>query len=155
MHPNPGQNSGSHGMPFALLLADDDVDDIELFTEALAETNNTVICYCVKDGKEVLPKLRQPDTIKPALIFLDVNMPGMNGWESLSVIKKDETYKDIPVIMYSTSSHIKDVELAKLRGALCFFTKPPDFSRLKKIIDITITNLAKGSVESICEAIHA
>ncbi len=66
------------------LLADDDTDDRELFREALAKIDSPIICYCASDGKEVLAKLNNKDFLLPDIIFLNVNMLGMNGWECLT-----------------------------------------------------------------------
>jgi CheY-like chemotaxis protein len=120
-----------------ILLAEDDIDDRELFSEALANISSQTILHSTENGKEALKRLGEMDTI-PDLIFLDINMPVMNGWECLQTLKSDKKYKHIPVIIYSSSSHQKEKDTAMEMGAQSFFTKPSDFyefrDKLEKII---------------------
>ncbi len=126
------------------LLADDDEDDAMLFREALQEIDPAIICYYAVDGREVMDKLDREFEI-PHIIFLDVNMPGMDGWVCLTKLKQDTRYKHIPIIMYSTSSYQRDADKALDLGALCFFTKPNDFKQLKNILEVVAENL-KGDL---------
>jgi CheY-like chemotaxis protein len=116
------------------LLADDDGDDMELFCEALDAVDPSVVCYCASNGLEVMNILSREE--KPHLIFLDINMPAMNGWECLKAIKRTEAYKHIPVFMYSTSAHQREVNIALDLGAVCFFTKPHSFNELKSTLQV-------------------
>ncbi|MGN7810837.1 response regulator [Flavobacterium sp. 22076] len=122
-----------------ILLADDDRDDIEMFCEALEMVNENVICECAENGDQAWRMLNDMNE-KPQLIFLDINMPIMNGWECLKLIKKDENYQDIPVIIISTSSHKNDMETASKLGALGYFVKPNDFNDLKSMLKIITSN---------------
>jgi CheY-like chemotaxis protein len=127
----------SHGITF--LLADDDADDKTLFCEALAEINPDIVCHTASDGKEALAILSKKQIDKPNIIFLDINMPVMDGWQCLGRIKEDHDHRDIPVIMYSTSSYQRDIELALESGAFCFFTKPSDYRELRSILRLIAT----------------
>jgi CheY-like chemotaxis protein len=119
------------------LLADDDHDDAELFAEALQSIDKSVTFRHVEDGQAVFSLLNTMET-KPDIIFLDLNMPAMNGWQCLTKLKGDESLKHIPVIMYSTSSNPRDKEIARELGAHGFITKPSDFKLLKQMLsDIT------------------
>jgi len=126
-----------------ILLADDDLDDTEMFCEALVKVNKDIICHCAQNGKEALQILETLD-VKPDLIFLDLNMPVMNGWECLDVIKNDERYKEIPVIMISTSSHKKDMDMASNLGCTGYFVKPNNFNDFKNILHSITSNLGTG-----------
>lgn len=121
------------------LLADDDADDKTLFCEALSEINPDIVCHTASDGKEALAILSEKQIKKPSIIFLDINMPVMDGWQCLGRIKQDDYNKDIPVIMYSTSSYQRDIELALESGAFCFFTKPSDYRELRNILRLIAT----------------
>jgi len=131
-----------------LLLADDDIDDTEMFCEALAVVDENIICHCAKNGSEALKILNDLNE-KPELIFLDLNMPVMSGWDCLKIIKKDQRFQEIPVIMISTSSHQKDIDTASELGAICYFVKPNSFTDLKNILEEIISNLGKGLNEAI------
>src|SRR4051812_41973045 len=124
-------------MELRVLLTDDDADDRELFTEAMTATDPAVAVDYAVNGEHTLTKLKENK--KPDLIFLDINMPVMSGWECLKEIKKNDDTSDIPVIIYSTSSHPRDQKIAKDLGALCLFTKPTDYPDLKKMLSKIIT----------------
>ncbi|WP_281233982.1 response regulator [Flavobacterium gelatinilyticum] len=126
-----------------ILLADDDMDDTEMFCEALAEIDENAICHCAENGSEALKILSSLDK-NPGVIFLDLNMPIMNGWDCLKRLKSDDRYKEIPVIMISTSSHKNDMETASKLGALCYFVKPNNFNDLKEILRTITSNLQNG-----------
>lgn len=123
------------------LLADDDRDDAELFNEALVSLNPPVHFEHVEDGRGVIEFLSNPHNNKPDLIFLDLNMPQMSGWQCLAKLKNDTYLQNIPVVMYSTSSHPRDKEIAVDLGAHGFITKPTDFKVLRRILQGIAGNL--------------
>lgn len=126
-----------------ILLADDDSDDTEMFCEALAIIDDSIVFHCVGNGKEALKILEDLDE-KPQLIFLDLNMPIMNGWQCLKLLKEDNRYKHIPVIMISTSSHQKEMDMAAELGAFCYFVKPSNFNELTQLLRVIVTNPGAG-----------
>lgn len=115
-------------------LAEDDTDDAELFAEALAEVAPAIRCNQAANGKILLDKIDSGEFELPDIIFLDVNMPEMNGWTCLTELRKRSDLKTIPVIMYSTSSHLKDKKAAENLGANFFYTKPDSFQQLKAFL---------------------
>ena len=123
-----------------ILLADDDSDDTAMFCEALNSINSDIVCQTAVNGSELLNKLNTLEE-KPALIFLDLNMPVMDGWQCLKHLKEDQQYRDIPVIMISTSSHKKEMDLAIKLGALCYFVKPYHFNDLRQLLHTITENL--------------
>jgi CheY-like chemotaxis protein len=134
------------------LLTDDDRDDREMFSEALASIAPDVVYHWAEDGRHALQLLANND--KPDILFLDINMPVMNGWELLHKLKKDNNYNDIPVIIYTTSSEQRDKEIAKDLGALCFVTKPDNFRLMKSILKVVVENLDKNSLDAVCADIE-
>ena len=132
-----------------LLLIDNDSDDREFFTAALSRLPQEVECVTLENGHALLPKLAQGEIERPDLIFLDVNVPEMSGWECLALIKAYENFKSIPVIMYSTSKHQEDIIRAKADGALCFFTKPFAIAELREAINQVVTYLENGNIENL------
>ena len=131
-----------------ILLAEDDADDRELFCEALSDNLKRINIHCTENGQEALDKLEH-FTVMPDMIFLDINMPVMNGWQCLKKLKETEAYKHIPVIMFSTSSHQRDANIALDLGALCFFTKPGDFNQLKNILEVIASNTPENILEAV------
>ena len=131
-------------MPKNFLLVDDDIDDIELLREGLSSVDETIICAEAANGFDALDALESKPL--PDLIFLDINMPKMDGWECLKVLKSNPAYNDVPVLMYSTSSNQKDISTASDLGAWGFYTKPDDFKSLKQKLRIIIDFFEKSDV---------
>jgi CheY-like chemotaxis protein len=112
-----------------IFLIDDDTDDQAVFALALEELAPSFKCVTAKDGIEALEKLRGRH-VKPDCIFLDLNMPRMNGKQCLNEIRKESHLGKIPVVIYTTSSEIRDKELMLSMGASAFVTKPPVMQEL-------------------------
>jgi len=116
------------------LIVDDDNDDCEFFREALSDVAPNIDFDVANNGEEALIKLRN-DLIKiPDVIFLDLNMPRMDGKTCLKELKKDNILKEIPVVIYTTSSNQDDIDETKALGAFYFLTKPSDFQILREQI---------------------
>jgi CheY-like chemotaxis protein len=133
------------------LLADDDRDDAELFGEALTVIKPPVNFRHVSDGQAVFKYLASQTNPKPDVIFLDLNMPEMSGWQCLAKLKNDMYLKDIPVIMYSTSTNPRDKEIAVELGALGFVTKPNDFKDLTQVLS-SISNSKVEDLKSVLKS---
>ena len=114
-----------------IMLADDDSDDRDLFTEAVNE--HVADVDSVWNGVQLMKVLHQKEEL-PDLIFLDLNMPEKGGKECLFEIRNDDRLKHIPVIIYSTSSSKKDIEETYELGASLYITKPNSFADLRKTI---------------------
>jgi CheY-like chemotaxis protein len=129
--------------PIKVILADDDKDDQELFEEALIEAKIPSELTTVDNGQELIDKLKDPTEPNPDIIFLDVNMPVKNGKEVLKEIKANETLKDIPTVILSTSKDAKEVEETFQAGANLYAQKPYSFRNfiilLKKIFSLKWT----------------
>lgn len=118
-----------------LFLAEDDVDDSFLFGEALKEVNHKANLFIAENGDDFM-HLLQKAANQPDIIFLDLNMPGKNGFECIAEIRASDDYKHVPVIILSTSSSVDSVKLAHDAGAHMYVQKPADFSDLKKAIKV-------------------
>ena len=116
------------------LLIDDDQDDQEIFALALEDSGLNMQCVVSNNASEALQKLTEDDTFLPNYIFLDLNMPRINGIQLLTEIKKISRLKHIPVVIYSTSSHPKDKEVTQKLGASAFITKPSGIKELSQIL---------------------
>jgi CheY-like chemotaxis protein len=113
-----------------ILLIDDDADDQLIFKEAIGEITEQVDCVFANNGFEGLSSLIRLDPA-PSLIFLDLNMPIMNGFECLEQIRKNDQWRKIPVIIFSTSNNPADKGRSEKLGAEAFLTKTADFQLLK------------------------
>lgn len=114
------------------LLADDDNDDAELFDEALSLIDANIKFSRVDNGYAALELLQEG--LAPDIIFLDVNLPEMTGWECLQKIRSNDDYKAIPIVIYTTSSSPRDLDKAAQLGATGLITKPSTFKKLKTML---------------------
>ncbi len=117
-----------------LLLADDDKDDCGFFKDALEELPVSAELTTVHNGEQLMHLLAERNGELPNLLFLDLNMPRKNGFECLSEIKLNEKYKNLPVVIFSTSFDQDVVNLLYKNGAHYYIRKPAKFSVLKKVI---------------------
>jgi two-component system, chemotaxis family, response regulator Rcp1 len=129
--------------PMRILLVEDSATDQLLAQAAFTAAGLDTRFVVVADGIEALAYLGNEgayrDEPRPDLILLDLNLPRMSGHQLLERVKSSALHATIPVVILTTSSSERDVELAYLRHANCYVTKPVDFENL------TLT------AKSICE----
>lgn len=121
-------------MPATILLIDDDADDRELFGEALQRVAPHIRFESAGGGQMAFDLLESKKQDLPDLIFLDINMPVIDGWKCLSFLKSNEAFKHIPIIIYSTSAPEGAQEAAIRLGALSYVLKPSQFNELKQLL---------------------
>ena len=102
--------------------------------EAVKEVDPNIVCHLASSCDEGLELLNK-SSVLPDYIFLDLNMPKVDGKKCLLELKKNARVKDIPVIIYSTSSLKKDIDETKAMGAVHFLTKPAAFRELCEAIE--------------------
>jgi CheY-like chemotaxis protein len=122
------------------LLIDDDQDDHEILIAALSEIDKSIVCQIALNGEEGLHKL-DSQSYRPDLIFLDLNMPGMTGFQVLKEIKGSIRLKHIPVVIFSTSANPKDINETKSMGAFTFITKPSQYNDLRDILKTLLKSI--------------
>jgi CheY-like chemotaxis protein len=116
----------------SVLLVEDDEDDQQFFTEALKQIENTNLVFVAHNGIEALQNLHSSATL-PSIIFMDIDMPAMDGIECLQEIMGNPKTKNIPVIMLSSSTN--KIEIALSIGAKAFLKKPNDGRLLREQIE--------------------
>jgi CheY-like chemotaxis protein len=123
-----------------ILLAEDDLHDVELTLAALAEYNLTNQVMVVRDGAEALDYLYRRGEFatrtggNPMLILLDLKMPKINGLEVLKAIKADLALKSIPIVMLTSSRETPDLTECYLHGVNAYVVKPVGFSDFMKAV---------------------
>lgn len=117
-----------------VVLVDDDEDDRLFFSDALQEIEINTDLREFNNGQELLDYLSNSNNQLPQLIFLDLNMPVMDGFECLKEIRKNPNLQDLVVAIYSTSSSERDIEETFVNGANIYINKPNKFEDLKKTI---------------------
>jgi len=114
-----------------IILVDDDEDDRTFFAEALQDLDMATQLQEFKNGKDCLDYLAGTSEDFPELIFLDLNMPVMNGFDCLERIRKDSRFDEVMIAIYSTSSSEQDIESTFTKGANIYIKKPSRFIDLK------------------------
>jgi CheY-like chemotaxis protein len=116
-----------------ILMIDDDPDDQLYFQIILKEIAPAIQLNICNNGLEGINYLKRAKQL-PSLIFLDLNMPIMNGYEFLIELIPHDDFRKIPVIIFTTSTNQKDIDRTKELGAKYFFTKPSDSDIFKKTL---------------------
>lgn len=125
--------------PIKIYLADDDIDDREFFLEALEEISLNTQVTQFNNGVDLMDKLFS-DEILPDVIFLDLYMPIMDGFECLIDIRNFAKFSNIHVIVYSTSYRHREVNQLKDDGANQYIQKSPSFKTLTTLINKSLVN---------------
>jgi CheY-like chemotaxis protein len=128
--------------PRFIFLADDDDDDRFLFQEALNEITMPTQLSSVRDGEQLMEFLATNSL--PDILFLDLNMPRKDGFQCLIEIKKNEKFKKLPVIIFSTSFQPDAVDKLYENGAQYYIRKPSNFEHFKKVIHHAILLITKA-----------
>jgi CheY-like chemotaxis protein len=115
-----------------VFFIDDDLDDQEIFSLVVREISDNITCVFANDGINALEIIKTNNSFIPDWIFIDVNMPRMNGIKCLSEIKKFKHLERVPVYIFSTSAEISVVEESKKMGATGFIKKFIDTNDLKE-----------------------
>ena len=121
-----------------VFYADDDVDDIDLVKEAFREYQNVEL-LTFRDGKALLDHIGNPlhHNLSACLIILDINMPRLNGKETLRKLRNLKDYNETPIVLFSTSTLPGEASFAKTWNA-SFITKPLHADQINKLADILI-----------------
>ena len=126
-------------LPF-ILIADDSGDDTDFALDALIEVNLGNQVRITRDGVEALDFLYRQGAFAarngpdPAVLLLDINMPRLNGLEVLRRMKSDPALARIPVVMFTSSSVLRDLHEARDLGAVAYIVKPVDFKSFSNAI---------------------
>ncbi len=118
----------------SVIVADDDDDDYDFFTEAMRSIVPNIQVQRATDGVQLMKILKDKANELPSMIFLDLNMPCKNGFESLDAIRNSEMWKNIPIIIYSTSADVEQIDRTYKGGANLYIQKPHSFADIKNIV---------------------
>jgi len=124
--------------PIQILLVEDNEPDVELTIEALQTGKLRNLIHVARDGIDALAFLRRQgryaDAPRPHLILLDLNMPRMDGRETLAEIKKDPELSSIPVVVLTTSKSEEDIARSYALQCNCYVNKPVDLQRFMEVV---------------------
>jgi len=117
-----------------ILLIEDDLVDIMTVKRALIELKLSNPLDIKENGEEALTFLNDKQAQKPCIILLDLNMPRMNGIEFLEIIKRDDRFKSIPVVVITTSKAESDCIKSYNLGVAGYMLKPVDYTQFVEIM---------------------
>ncbi len=119
-------------------MVEDNLDDILITQRAMAKGHIRNKLYVTHDGEEAMDFLKKQGKYKdaptPTLVLLDLNMPKLDGFGVLRLVKSDENLKSIPIIVLTSSERDKDIELAYKLGCNSYIMKPVSFDNFIKTI---------------------
>jgi CheY-like chemotaxis protein len=124
--------------PIEILLVEDNEPDLDLTMEALQSGKLHNRIHVARDGIEALAFLRRQgkhaDAPRPHLVLLDLNMPRMDGRETLAEIKKDPALQSIPVVILTTSKSEEDIARSYELQCNCYVNKPVDLQQFMHVV---------------------
>ncbi|MBZ4044309.1 response regulator [Flavobacterium hibisci] len=106
-----------------IFYTDDDEDDLSIFADAVESLQKKIILQTYTGGEKLLSAIYNPPPV-PSIVFLDLNMPGKNGFDVLSELRNSDFKINIPIIIFSTSNEPGIIEKCRVLGANLFITKP-------------------------------
>lgn len=116
-----------------ILMAEDDVEDVDIFKDVLNDLAFDLNLEIAANGLELIKMLEESEVF-PEFIFLDLNMPFKNGMICLEEIKANPRWKDVKVIILSTSSHKDQIKAAYDKGADFYMVKLSNYIDFKNAI---------------------
>lgn len=131
-----------------IFLADDDKDDRILFMEALSMLPFNLNVKIFDNGVDLMANLLNDKMVLPNLIFLDLNMPLMNGEECLDDIRRESKFTDIPIIIYSGFLDLEQASLLQKKGANYYLRKPSNFKNLIALLKKAIITVQSKETEN-------
>lgn len=122
----------------SIVLVDDDEDDRNFFTRAVSNTSPAIRFVALGDGEKFMEFLEKDPLPRPDLVILDINMPGLSGLDCLKQIRQSAGWSDLPVVIYSTSTHETDVNESNRLGANLYVVKPKEISALNRLVNYLV-----------------
>lgn len=124
-----------------IFMTDDDEDDRVIFAEALLRVDPAIQLTQFENGKTFMDLICIPPDPLPDMVFLDINMPVLNGFECLEKIRnRNGQVKDIQIIVFTTSSDPLDIQKAKELGANFYAVKPNSLEGFISLISRAVHN---------------
>jgi CheY-like chemotaxis protein len=118
-----------------IYIVDDDPDDRQIILDAFLEKSPQIDYVFLENAETLMETLYSADAELPALILLDLNMPGMLGLQALKEIRSNKQFSQIPIIVLTTSTLNQDRRTSYELGASCYLRKPDSFTELIEITD--------------------
>ena len=116
-----------------ILVADDDIDDQTMISGSMYELDQDCLVEMVTDGQQAINRLENTSLPQPCLVVLDLNMPILNGMETLTRIRQNPSLQGIPVVVFTTSDSKEYRKQSLTLGAMDYIVKPNDYGGLMEV----------------------
>lgn len=123
-------------MPRNILYVEDNKDAITFFSRVVTKMGDYKFVTS-EDGQSAIELLESNQNFEPEMILLDINLPGMNGFEILQYVRTRTAYKNIPVVMFTSSDSEGDIKKSYAFGANAYLVKPDSLQSLKEVLQDT------------------
>ncbi|MEO8406214.1 MAG: response regulator [Chitinophagaceae bacterium] len=132
-------------MPKNILYVEDNKDAVTFFNRIVNKLGDYKF-KTSEDGASVIKMLEEEKDFEPEMILLDINLPGMNGFEILQYVRTKTAYKNIPVIMFTSSDDDNDIKKSYEFGANAYLIKPDSLRSLQEVLTDTFNFWLKHNV---------
>ena len=132
-------------MPKNILYVEDNKDAITFFNRIVNKLGDYRF-RTTEDGASAIKFLEEEKDFEPEMILLDINLPGMNGFEILQHVRSKSEYKNVPVIMFTSSDDTGDIRKSYEYGANAYLIKPDSLNSLKEVLSDTFNFWLKHNV---------
>ncbi len=116
-----------------ILIADDDIDDQEMISDSFRDIDPNCKVEVVSNGQQAISRLENNSLPGPCLVVLDLNMPILDGMETLSRIRKNPSFQNIPIVVFTTSNSKESRKQSLTLGAMDYIVKPNDYLGLMDV----------------------
>lgn len=120
-------------MERVILVADDDLDDQEMISDSFRDIDANCKVELVSDGQQAIDRIQNAALPRPCLVVLDLNMPVLDGMETLSRIRSTNNFDDVPIVVFTTSNSKESRKQSLNLGALDYIVKPNDYHGLMEV----------------------
>lgn len=134
-------------LPVQVFLVEDDEDDVFLFKDALKDLSLQTIVTVFSNGRDLCQHI-QDSLVFPDIIFLDINMPLMNGKDCLKELSRQAKFNNVPIIMYSTSVTPSDINETFISGADLYVQKAFSFAGLQSLLQDILNRWSTGWIKT-------
>jgi CheY-like chemotaxis protein len=132
-------------MSKSILYVEDNRDAITFFNRVVTKLGDYQF-VTKEDGSSALKMLEEKPDFQPEMILLDINLPDMNGFEILQHLRSQSSYKNVPVIMFTSSDDERDIKKSYEYGANAYLIKPDSLNTLKEVLEVTFNFWLKHNV---------
>lgn len=132
-------------MPKNILYVEDNQDAVTFFSRVVNKMGDYNF-VTREDGRSAINLLQEKQDFEPEMILLDINLPGMNGFEILQYVRSKTAYKHVPVIMFTSSDDDGDIKKSYEYGANAYLIKPDSLQSLKEVLQDTFNFWLKHNV---------